>query len=225
VSPDPEPPARSAAELGRALGDALPTVDSVRPADLELAEAARCLLDAVVRTDVDEDERARVAAELRRLGERLGARSRADLVRLVRHPEGRIENLVQAGAGRLNPRGLRLHVDDATLPPDGVVVPDAEARGWCTLDASATGPPGRAHGGIVATILDEALGWALMRAGRTGMTVVMEVSYQAAVPIGVELDVRARCVAIDGRKTTIEAELRDGEQLLARAQAIFVASR
>lgn len=215
----------SAYELGQMLGDALPTAASVPAGRLALAEAARTLLDAVVRTTVDDEEGLRLAADLGRITDELLADADTDVVRLVRHPGGRIENLIQAAAGRANPRALRLTFDDMTPPPDGMLVPDATAVGRVVLDASASGPPGRAHGGIVTTILDEALGVAIMRAGRTGMTVAIDVSFLGAVPIGVELVVHARCTVIDGRKTTAEAELCVDGQVAARARGLFVARR
>lgn len=215
----------SAYELGQMLGDALPTVESVSAGQLALAEAARALLDAVVRTTVDDAARERSAADLRRITSELLATADTDVVRLVRHPGGRIENLIQAAAGRANPRSLRLTFDDMTPPPEGVVHPDATAVGRVVLDASASGPPGRAHGGIVTTILDEALGVAIMRAGRTGMTVAIDVSFLGAVPIGADLVVHARCTVLDGRKTTAEAELCVDGRVAARARGLFVARR
>lgn len=215
----------SAAELGNLLGESLPTADSVSAAELALVDAARTLLDAIMRSAVDDEERWRLAKQIERIIEDLRATPRDDLVRLVRHPDGRIENLAQAAAGRCNPRSLRLRFDDMTLPPADQPPTPVEVRGWCELDASAAGPPERAHGGIVATILDEALGVAMMKAGRTGMTVSLEVSLHAGVPLGVPLEVRSRCVDFDGRKTRATAELVVDDKVLARGAALFVASR
>ncbi len=215
----------SAAELGSMLFDSLPHASTVADGELALVDAARTLLDAVVRSAVDDPTRARLTSDIQRVIAELRAEPRSDLVRLVRHPDGRIENLVQAAAGRCNPRALRLTFDDLSLPaPDQVGVP-VEVVGRVVLDASAGGPPERAHGGVVATILDEATGVAMMRAGRTGMTAAIEVSYRAGAPIGVELEVRARITEIDGRKTRATAELHAGDVLVARATALFVASR
>lgn len=215
----------SAAELGALLFDSLPAASSISDAELALADAARTLLDAVLRSAVDDPTRARLAADVHRVIDELRAVPRADLVRLARHPDGRIENLVQAAAGRCNPRSLRLRFDDMSLPTPEQVGVSVEVHGTVELDASAGGPPERAHGGIVATILDEALGVAMMKAGRTGMTVSLEVSLLAGVPIGVPLDVHARCVDFDGRKTRATAELVVDGTVAARGTALFVASR
>jgi acyl-coenzyme A thioesterase PaaI-like protein len=215
----------SAAELGSMLFDSLPDATATGAGELALVDAARTLLDAVLRTGLDDDARARLAAQVDTVIADLRSVQRDDLVRLARHPDGRIENLVQAAAGRCNPRSLRLTFDDMSLPaPDQVGVP-VEVTGRVVLDASAGGPPERAHGGIVATILDEATGVAMMRTGRTGMTVAIDVSYHAGVPLGVPLEVRARVTEMDGRKTRATAEVLVEGTVAARASALFVASR
>jgi acyl-coenzyme A thioesterase PaaI-like protein len=215
----------SAAELGSMLFDSLPDAASIGEGELALVDAARTLLDAVLRTGLDDESRAGIAGHVQGVIDELRRVPRDDLVRLARHPDGRIENLVQAAAGRCNPRSLRLTFDDMSLPtPEQVGVP-VEVTGRVVLDASAAGPPERAHGGIVATILDEATGVAMMRTGRTGMTVAIDVSYHAGVPIGVPLEVRARVTEMDGRKTRATAEVVVDGTVAARASALFVASR
>jgi acyl-coenzyme A thioesterase PaaI-like protein len=218
----PAPTKLSAYEMGQLLGDSLPAADSIGPGELALVEAARSLLDAVVRTDIDDAARARIATQIEALADELRRMTRLDVMRLARHADGRIENLVQAGAGRCNPRSLRIRFDD---PPAGSDPATSEVHGVVVLDASATGPPGRAHGGIVATILDEALGIALTRAGRTGMTVALEMTLHAGVPIDTPIDIRARCTAFDGRKTHVAAELLVDGAAAAKATGLFVTSR
>ncbi len=80
--------------------------DQVPPSAFDLAEAVRDLVEATVMTDVDPAERAAVAAEVRALTKRLARAQRPDPVWMVRHPDGAIEHLTQAGTGRLNPQAL-----------------------------------------------------------------------------------------------------------------------
>ena len=118
----------SAARLGELLGDRVPPAASVTPAEIELADAARDLLDAVVATAVDDATRARVAREIRTQSEALRARRRDPVIVLVRNADGRLENLTQAD------RSERGH---ESLPPgrsaevvgDGSVVDDVVAVG------------------------------------------------------------------------------------------------
>ena len=76
--------------------------------------------------------------------------------------------------------------------------------------------PGRMHGGIAATILDETVGRAIMIGNEDqvwGVTLEFSVSYKKPVPLGVELKVVGR-ITEDGKRIfsgTGEIMLPDGE--------------
>jgi hypothetical protein len=228
TAPDPEsvPDLRdvgSAAVLGELLGDRVPPAASVSAAATELAAAARDLLDAVVATDVDDPTRERLAATLREVATELRVARRDPVIVLVREADGRVNNYTQAGCGPLNPRAPELRFEPFPPPP----APDAEFHpvevvGHCTLDASFGGGPGRAHGGAVAGLFDEALGRANVAAGLSGMTVALEVRFRAGAPLGVPLRVTARCDRVDGRKRFPSGELWHGATLIAEAHAVYV---
>lgn len=78
------------------------------------------------------------------------------------------------GCGELNLEGLRLKFEPG---PDGSVaeyhVPD-RFQSWA----------GMAHGGIVALMLDEAVGWAAWHAGHPGVTGRLQVSYRRPLKLG-----------------------------------------
>ena len=76
--------------------------------------------------------------------------------------------------GSLNENGLRL---DLHL---------GERRSWTelTLDPRFEGWDGVAHGGIVATILDEVMAWSLVAEDNWGVTARMSVDYRRPTPIG-----------------------------------------
>lgn len=85
------------------------------------------------------------------------------------------------------------------------------------------GPPGCAHGGALAAVLDEAMGAAVWRAGHAVAAVHLEVDYRCPVPLGEEVTVRAR-IAEDGeRKLTASGEiaLPDGTTA-ASARGVYV---
>ena len=86
-------------ELARLLGDRILRADAVTPEAIELVERARDLVAAVVSTDVTPAVRARVADELAAITNRLRQERRDPAILLVRHEDGRIENLSQAGGG------------------------------------------------------------------------------------------------------------------------------
>lgn len=218
-------PTLSASDLARRLGDALPPADSLTAAQLELVAAARDLLDAVVGTGTDDAVRAEAAVTLRAVAETLRTTVREPLIVLLRHPGGRFENATQAGSGRLNARSFPTEFDLPRECPEITEGPGPEVTGRCRLGASAGGPPERAHGGVVATVLDEACGAGIVAAGRVGMTVTLTVDYLGPVPLGVPLDIRARTEEIDGRKTWVTAEIVVDGEVRARGRALFVATR
>lgn len=85
------------------------------------------------------------------------------------------------------------------------------------------GPPGFTHGGIVATILDEAMAFVNKLHSAMAPTRKMEVEYLRAVKPGETVRVVARNKSEDGRKLTHTAEiLNSSGEVLARSEALFI---
>lgn len=102
---------------------------------------------------------------------------------------------------------------------------DGAVEAYFTFDASKEGPPGYAHGGAVAAVLDEAMGTACFEAGRVGFTVTMTVNYRTSAPLDQPLRVAASVERTEGRKTFTWAALTNHDgQLIADATAIFIMS-
>ncbi len=91
------------------------------------------------------------------------------------------------------------------------------------LDERYTGPPGHCHGGIIATILDEAMGKVNKLRQVIALTSEMTVNYLRPVPLNQPLRVESRAVSSRGRKHVNMGEIlnRKGE-VLARGQALFI---
>lgn len=86
------------------------------------------------------------------------------------------------------------------------------------------GPPGHAHGGIIATILDEAMGKVNKFRQVIALTKKMEVEYLKPVPLGKRLTVVGREKRVRGREHTNLAEIQDERgTVLARSRGVFVA--
>lgn len=212
----------SAAELAEQLGE-LPSAGSIPLESLELVERVRDLVEATVATDLSPADRADVADAVAALTARLRARPRVTSIVLVRHEDGRVENLSQAGSGRLNPQAPRLELDELPAPPPAGSEPvPVEIVARCTLTVAHGGPPGRAHGGIVAVLLDEALGVAAHAAGASGMTAAIDVRFRAATPYGVPLEITARFTERDGRKRFASGEIRVDGKVTAEATAVYI---
>ena len=74
------------------------------------------------------------------------------------------------------------------------------------------GPPGYAHGGASAAVLDEAMGAVVWRAGYGVVAVNLEINYNKPVPLGQIMVIDARIDKIQPHKilTTSEICLPDG---------------
>jgi acyl-coenzyme A thioesterase PaaI-like protein len=85
------------------------------------------------------------------------------------------------------------------------------------------GYPGRMHGGIVATLIDDAMGWAVYHAREWGATARLNVRYRKPVPLDEALRIEAWMVRDRSRLMELRAEMRgrDGE-LLAEADGVFM---
>ena len=117
------------------------------------------------------------------------------------------------GCGDLNPKGLKL----AFRLEDGVAVAEFDP------DPQHQGYPGLMHGGLVATILDEAMGWAIYGEGVWAMTARMQVRFRRSVPLDRRLRVRAYITNRRQRLVQARAELLDdGGTLLAEGEGAFL---
>jgi uncharacterized protein (TIGR00369 family) len=120
------------------------------------------------------------------------------------------------GCGKDNPEGLRLKF----------YYDEERKRFVCRFRLSRrfTGPPKHAHGGIIATILDEAMGKVNKLRHVVALTRVMEVHFLKPVPLNETLVVEGHEVRVRGRKHINAAEiLNDRGQVLASSRGTFIA--
>ena len=87
-----------------------------------------------------------------------------------------------------------------------------------------SGAPGIAHGGAVATVVDDVLGFLLYLVQVAGVTRMLQVDYLQPVRTGERYEVRARVEERDGRKVWVSCSGRDSDGVEAfRARALFLA--
>jgi acyl-coenzyme A thioesterase PaaI-like protein len=224
--PAPKSGPVSSARLAEQLGDQLPAAASIPDSSFMLVERVRELVEAVVMTDADADERAVVAEQIAVLTSVLRSRRRGEALFLVRHPDGRVESMLQAGSGRLNPQAPPVEwIVRPTAPPPGSTPVPVEVRARCTFTASHAGSPGRVYGGVVALVLDEVLGVAAQAAGASGMTVALSVSLKGGTPFGVPVEIVGRYTGSEGRKSLASGEVLVDGFVTAVATAIYVQER
>jgi len=121
------------------------------------------------------------------------------------------------GCGQANPAGLKLEFSKSA---EGAVVSNA------IVTNQYEGPPGYLHGGIIATLLDEAMSKANRAQGVTAMTRQMQVEYLRPVPSGAPIRIEGRVTRSEGRKHWAEAEIQSADGiLLAHATGLFIAIR
>ncbi len=95
------------------------------------------------------------------------------------------------------------------------------ARAW--FGPGTQGPPGHAHGGATAALLDEAMGFCCWLAGHRVVAVSIQVDFREMVPVGAVTTLEAAVERVNGRKVYPRARLYlpDGE-LAAEASGIFL---
>ena len=87
-----------------------------------------------------------------------------------------------------------------------------------------TGPPGHCHGGIIATILDEAMGKVNKLRHVVALTSEITVDYLKPVPLNKPLRVESREVKVKGREHVNMAEILNQKgEVLARGRGLFIA--
>jgi acyl-coenzyme A thioesterase PaaI-like protein len=87
------------------------------------------------------------------------------------------------------------------------------------------GPPGYAHGGVLAAALDEAMSLLLHGQGTFALTGRLEVELHAPAPIGAFVEVEADIDEVDGRRVQLSARAHDpedSERAFASANGTFI---
>ena len=95
-----------------------------------------------------------------------------------------------------------------------------------TLPDRFEGWEGIAHGGILCTILDEVMAWALIDHDVWGVTARMSVEFRRPVPVGMAIRAEGRVVEVRRRLVTAEGLVIDPATgtLLARSEGTYVAA-
>jgi uncharacterized protein (TIGR00369 family) len=122
------------------------------------------------------------------------------------------------GCGPENPQGLHLAFTTNTEDPGHPV-----ATTHFQLDRLHEGPPGYVHGGIVATLIDEAMSKLNRPLDVLAVTRHMEVDYLKPVPLFKPLVLTSRHLRREGRKLFHQAEILSPEGIvLARGNGVFI---
>src|SRR5215210_5314618 len=119
--------------------------------------------------------------------------------------------------GRSNPKGLHLHlhVDQSSGVVETRFTPGAEHIGF----------EGIIHGGILATVLDEAMVWAATwRGKRFCVCGELSIRFRKAAEVGKMLTISAVVTSARGRMTQTSGDIKNaGGEVIATAEAKYIA--
>ena len=176
----------------------------------ELGAALRRLLDVVVQTAAKPAELRAATAAVEQLTNKLAG------------PEIQVGMSVAGGSyreemslvgGTSHPIAPQLRMAETKDGAEGVVV----------VGPLFQGGPGLVHGGIVALLIDHAMGCVAATPDRPAMTARLRLRYRRPTPLGVPLTVSVRLDRIEGRKLHLSAEITADGVVTVEADAIFVA--
>jgi uncharacterized protein (TIGR00369 family) len=115
--------------------------------------------------------------------------------------------------GATNPIGMRLHIE----------LGEGEARSTWTVGPDYVGWSDKAHGGIIATLLDEVMAWAPSSFDSWAVTAEMTVRYRSPAAPGEELRAEGQVVERRRRIYDVRGEVRgpDG-RLIAEGRGRYL---
>ncbi|HEX5589109.1 MAG TPA: PaaI family thioesterase [Candidatus Limnocylindrales bacterium] len=118
--------------------------------------------------------------------------------------------------GELNEHGLRLQLHTDASGCRTQLVLDPRFQGWEDV----------AHGGILATILDEVMAWAVIGRGTWGVTARMTIDYRRPVPVGTPIRAEGEVVESKRRLARTAGRILDARsgEVLATATGTYVAA-
>lgn len=180
-------------------------------------EAVRGLVDATIRTTVDDDEIRRAQAEIEAITARLTRQQLPGAFGVSYGRNGRGRPWGNSVVGLRNPIAPPLRTEHHE---------SADGRVWCDfhLGAAYEGPPGLVHGGVLALVLDQMLGESAGAGGRPGMTGTLTLRYRQATPLG-DLRTEAWIDRVDGIKTWAKGSIIGPDGVTVEAEGVFILPR
>lgn len=117
------------------------------------------------------------------------------------------------GCGERNPIGLQLAFYRGDEGVYAEFTPGEVYEGYTRM----------IHGGIVSTILDEAMSWAVIDSGRLAVTARMSVDFRKPVPSREPLTISATVTRDRGRAVETRGEIRSADGVvLASSTGLFI---
>jgi acyl-coenzyme A thioesterase PaaI-like protein len=98
--------------------------------------------------------------------------------------------------------------------------------GVATFGADAEGHAGHAHGGAIASLIDDAMGTTAWTAGHRVFTLSMTVNFRSFVPLATPVRIETSVASVDGRKVNVTCRvLTPPDNVHAEATGLFLQPR
>lgn len=116
-----------------------------------------------------------------------------------------------------DPGGARLRIRYFRRSADGALLGNV----WFGPDAQ--GPPGHAHGGSMAAVLDEAMGASAWLSGHAVVAAQITIQFRRMLPLGTIARLEAWVDVVNGRKVTTRGRLVDDRgETFAEGEGLFI---
>jgi len=182
-----------------------------------LADSVRALVDATIRTSLDAGGVERARAEIDAITARLRESQEPGPAGVRYNSEGYSWQWGNAAVGLRN----------AVAPPLTVWTDeDGRLRGRADLGNAYEAPPGMAHGGVLALLLDHLMGVTASTGNvkRPSFTGTLTLRYMRATMLG-PVQLEGWIDHRQGRKTIVRARVGDAEGPTAEAEGVFITPR
>jgi acyl-coenzyme A thioesterase PaaI-like protein len=176
----------------------------------ELGEALRRLLDVVVETGAGPGELSAATAAITGLTARLEGCSAV-----------RADHAVGAASYRAH-MSLVGGLSHPIAPQLAMEMNDGGGTGEVVVGPLFQGGPGLVHGGIIALLIDHAMGCVAARPGRPAMTVKLGLRYRKPTPLGVPLTVSVKLDRVDGRQLHLSGSIVAEGEVTVEAEGVFL---
>ena len=174
-----------------------------------LGESLRRLLDVVVQTGASPEDLRAATATI----DEMTAKLATSTVRADRSVAGGSYRAHMSLVGGLShPIAPQLQME----------VNGDEGRGEVVVGPVFQGGPGLVHGGVLALLIDHAMGCVAAGPERPAMTASLTMRYRKPTPLGVPLTISVRLDRIEGRKLHLSAEIVAAGQVTVTAEAVFL---
>jgi acyl-coenzyme A thioesterase PaaI-like protein len=175
----------------------------------ELGGSLRRLLDVVVQTGAAPADLKAATAAIDELTTRLST------------PRVRTDHSIADGSYRTH-LSLVGGLSHPVAPQLQIEVDGDVGRGEVVIGPVFQGGPGLVHGGVLALLIDHAMGCVAAGPGRPAMTVRLAMRYLRPTPLGVPLKVTVRLDRTEGLRLHLTADISANGEVTVDAEAVFL---